>query len=97
MKRQQPAARFDPDHLIAPGIAKVPTTRPLPRLKPLPPSICLRLDNGKLSALTLRGVSPMSCWRCAEMHLVQGRMFKSGLREHHRGQGRPRSATPTWV
>jgi putative ABC transport system permease protein len=41
-----------------------------------------RIDSGKLSALTLRGVSPDELLRLRpEMHIVQGRMFRSGLRE----------------
>ena len=41
-----------------------------------------RLDNGKLSTLTLRGVRPMQLQQLRpELHLVQGRMFTPGLRE----------------
>jgi len=60
-------------------LPRVPTTRPLPRLKPIASSICAFLDNGKLSALTLTGrLAPMSCGQRPEMHLVQVECFKSG-------------------
>ncbi len=58
------------------------TTRPIASAEAIASVNLPRLDNGKLSALTLRGVSPDELLQLRpEMHMVQGRMFKSGLRE----------------
>ncbi|HTT03225.1 MAG TPA: ABC transporter permease [Steroidobacteraceae bacterium] len=40
-----------------------------------------RRDNGQLGTLTLRGVGPQLAALRPEIHLTQGRMFRSGLRE----------------
>jgi putative ABC transport system permease protein len=68
--------------LEAPGIAKDANHRPIASAEAIASVNLPRLDNGKLSALTLRGVSPDQLLQLRpEMHIVQGRMFKSGLRE----------------
>jgi putative ABC transport system permease protein len=68
--------------LDAPGIAQDPAHRAIASAEAIASVNLPRLDNGKLSTLTLRGVSPgeMQLLR-PELHLVKGRMFQSGLRE----------------
>ncbi len=71
-----------PTILEAPGIAKDPNHKAIASAEAIASVNLPRLDNGKLSALTLRGVSTDELLRLRpEMHLVQGRMFRSGLRE----------------
>jgi putative ABC transport system permease protein len=66
----------------APGIAKDSAGRPIASAEAIASVNLPRLDNGKLSTLTLRGVSPSELQLLRpELHLVQGRMFQSGLRE----------------
>jgi putative ABC transport system permease protein len=68
--------------LDAPGIAKDLAHRPIASAEAIASVNLPRLDNGKLSSLTLRGVSSDELQQLRpEVHLVQGRMFKSGLRE----------------
>jgi putative ABC transport system permease protein len=68
--------------LDAPGIAKDAGHRAIASAEAIASVNLPRLDNGKLSALTLRGVSPTELLQLRpEMHLVRGRMFQSGLRE----------------
>lgn len=71
-----------PTILDAPGIARDAGHRAIASAEALASVNLPRLDNGKLSALTLRGVSPTQLLQLRpEMHLVQGRLFHSGLRE----------------
>jgi putative ABC transport system permease protein len=71
-----------PTILEAPGIAKDPSHKPIASAEAIASVNLPRLDTGKLSALTLRGVSTDELLRLRpEMHIVQGRMFRSGLRE----------------
>ena len=68
--------------LDAPGIAKDPNHKPIASAEAIASVNLPRLDNGKLSALTLRGVSTDQLLALRpEMHMVQGRMFQAGLRE----------------
>jgi putative ABC transport system permease protein len=68
--------------LDAPGIAKDSAHRAIASAEAIASVNLPRLDNGKLSTLTLRGVSPGELRLLRpELHLVQGRMFESGLRE----------------
>src|SRR5665213_2146509 len=68
--------------LDAPGIAKDPAHRAIASTEAIASVNLPRLDNGKLSTLTLRGVSPGELQLLRpELHLVKGRMFVSGLRE----------------
>jgi putative ABC transport system permease protein len=71
--------------LDAPGIAKDPNDpahRAIASAEAIASVNLPRLDNGKLSTLTLRGVTTSELRRLRpELHLVQGRMFTSGLRE----------------
>jgi putative ABC transport system permease protein len=68
--------------LDAPGIAQDSNHRAIASAEAIAAVNLPRLDNGKLSSLTLRGVSPDELQQLRpELHLVQGRMFKSGLRE----------------
>lgn len=68
--------------LDAPGIAKDPDHRAIASAEAIASVNLPRLDNGKLSTLTLRGVSTDELQRLRpELHLVKGRMFKPGLRE----------------
>ncbi len=71
-----------PTILDAAGIARDPDQKPIASAEALASVNLPRADNGKLSAMTLRGVAPGELLRLRpEMHLVQGRMFHSGLRE----------------
>jgi len=71
-----------PTILDAPGIAKDAAHKPIASAEAIASVNLPRLDNGKLSALTLRGVSSDELLALRpELHLVAGRMFKSGLRE----------------
>ncbi len=71
-----------PTILDAPGIAKGADHKAIASAEAIASVNLPRLDNGKLSALTLRGVSPEELLALRpELHIVQGRMFKSGLRE----------------
>jgi putative ABC transport system permease protein len=68
--------------LDAPGIAKDSADRPIASAEAIASVNLPRLDNGKLSTLTLRGVSTGALQQLRpELHLVQGRMFTPGLRE----------------
>ncbi len=68
--------------LDAPGIAKDSAHRAIASAEAIASVNLPRLDNGKLSALTLRGVSLDQLLQLRpELHLVKGRMFSSGLRE----------------
>jgi putative ABC transport system permease protein len=71
-----------PTILDAPGIAKDPAHKAIASAEALSSVNLPRLDNGKLGALTLRGVSSDELLLLRpEMHLVEGRMFRAGLRE----------------
>jgi putative ABC transport system permease protein len=71
-----------PTILDAPGIAKGSDHKAIASAEAIASVNLPRLDNGSLSALTLRGVSPDQLFALRpEMHIVQGRMFRSGLRE----------------
>lgn len=68
--------------LDAPGIAKDQAHRAIASPEAVASVNLPRLDNGKLSTLILRGVSAEQLQQLRpELHLVQGRMFTSGLRE----------------
>jgi putative ABC transport system permease protein len=68
--------------LDAPGIAKDPNHRPIGSAEAIASVNLPRLDNGKLSTLTLRGVSTGELQLLRpELHLVKGRIFEPGLRE----------------
>jgi putative ABC transport system permease protein len=71
-----------PTIIEAPGIAKDAAHRPIASAEVLASVNLPRLDNGKLSALTLRGVSTEELLPLRpELHIIKGRMFQSGLRE----------------
>ncbi|HTV80918.1 MAG TPA: ABC transporter permease [Steroidobacteraceae bacterium] len=71
-----------PTILEAPGIAKDTSHKAIASPEALASVNLTRIDNGKLSTLTLRGVSPEQLLALRpELHLVHGRMFHSGLRE----------------
>ena len=71
-----------PSILDAPGIAKDSSHRAIASAEVLAAVNLPRLDNGKVGALTLRGVSTDELLLLRpELHLIQGRMFRSGLRE----------------
>lgn len=71
-----------PTIMDAPGIARDPGHKAIASAEALATVNLSRLDNGKLSALTLRGVSPDELLLLRpELHVIQGRMFQSGLRE----------------
>jgi len=66
----------------APGIARDANHKAIASAEAIASVNLPRRDNGKLSAMTLRGVSPDELLLLRpEMHIVQGRMFHSGLRE----------------
>ncbi|HTW37641.1 MAG TPA: ABC transporter permease [Steroidobacteraceae bacterium] len=75
------AADTIPTILDAPGIARARDGRPLASAEMLATVNVRRADNGRLGALTLRGVSPEAFELRPELHLVEGRMFRSGVRE----------------
>ncbi len=76
-----------PTILDAPGIAKGADHKAIASAEAIASVNLPRLDNGKLSALTLRGVSPDELLQLRpEMHMVQGRMFRSGAARGHRRQ-----------
>jgi putative ABC transport system permease protein len=71
-----------PTILDAPGIAKDANQKAIASAEVLASVNLPRLDNGKLSALTLRGVSSDQLLALRpELHIVHGRLFHSGLRE----------------
>jgi putative ABC transport system permease protein len=71
-----------PTIMDAPGIAKDGNHRAIASAEALFSVNLPRRDNGKLGTLTLRGVSSDELLLLRpEMHIVQGRMFRSGLRE----------------
>jgi putative ABC transport system permease protein len=66
----------------APGILKDANHKPIASAEVLATVNLPRADNGKLSALTLRGVSSDELLALRpEMHLTAGRLFQAGLRE----------------
>lgn len=68
--------------LDAPGIAKNADHKAIASAEAIASVNLPRRDNGKLSALTLRGAAADELLQLRpEMHIVQGRMFRSGLRE----------------
>ena len=75
------AADSIPTILDAPGIARARDGRPLASSEMLATVNMPRADNGLLGSLTLRGVSPEAFELRPELHLVEGRMFRSGVRE----------------
>ncbi len=75
------AAASIPTILGAPGIARARDGRPLASAEMLATVNVPRADNGLLGALTLRGVSPEAFELRPEIHLVEGRMFRSGVLE----------------
>jgi len=75
------AADTIPTILDAPGIARARDGRPLASAEMLATVNVPRADNGLLGSLTLRGVSPEAFELRPELHLTQGRMFRSGVRE----------------
>src|SRR5580692_2060522 len=67
--------------LDAPGIAEDSSHRAIASAEAIASVNLPRQDNGKLSSLILRGVSPVELQQLRpELHLVKGRMFASGLR-----------------
>ena len=70
-----------PNILDAPGIASGRDGKPLASTETLATVNVPRGDNGLLGSLTLRGVSPDAFELRPELHLVEGRMFRSGVRE----------------
>ena len=67
--------------LDGPGIARAGDGKPLGSAEVLATVNVPRADNGTLSSLTLRGVGSHFLELRPEMHLVAGRLFRSGLRE----------------
>jgi putative ABC transport system permease protein len=71
-----------PTILNAPGIAKDANHKAIASAEALASVNLTRLDNGKLSTLTLRGVSSEQLLALRpELHVIHGRLFRSGLRE----------------
>ena len=71
-----------PTILDAPGIARDAGHKAIASAEALASVNLPRLDNGKLGTLTLRGVSSDQLLALRpELHLVQGRLFRPGLRE----------------
>jgi len=70
-----------PNIVDAPGIARGRDGKPLFSTETLATVNVPRGDNGLLGALTLRGVSADAFELRPELHLVEGRMFRSGVRE----------------
>jgi putative ABC transport system permease protein len=71
-----------PTILDAPGIAKDADHKAIASAEALASVNLQRLDNGKLSTLTLRGVSSEQMLALRpELHVVHGRLFHTGLRE----------------
>jgi putative ABC transport system permease protein len=70
-----------PTILDAPGIARASDGRPLASAETLATVNVPRADNGLLGTLSLRGVSPEAFELRPELQLVEGRMFRSGVRE----------------
>jgi putative ABC transport system permease protein len=71
-----------PNVTDAPGIAKDANHKPIASAEVLATVNLPRADTGKLSALTLRGVSSAELLALRpEMHLTEGRLFQAGLRE----------------
>jgi putative ABC transport system permease protein len=71
-----------PTIMDAAGIARDGNHRPIASAEALSSVNLPRRDNGKLSTLTLRGVSSDQLLALRpEMHIAQGRLFQSGLRE----------------
>ncbi len=71
-----------PTILDAPGIAKDAVHKAIASAEAIASVNLPRRDNGQLSALTLRGVSTDELLSLRpEIHMVQGRMFRSGVRE----------------
>lgn len=65
----------------APGIARAGDGKPLGSAETLASVNVPRADNGLLSTLTLRGVGSKFLELRPEMHIVEGRNFRPGLRE----------------
>jgi len=71
-----------PTIMDGPGIARDANHKPIASAEVLASVNLPRRDNGKLNAMTLRGVSADEVLALRpELHLVQGRLFQSGLRE----------------
>lgn len=75
------AADSIPTIVDAPGIARAHDGHPLASAEMLATVNVPRADNGLLGSLTLRGVSPEAFELRPELHLVEGRMFRPGVRE----------------
>jgi putative ABC transport system permease protein len=73
--------------LEQPGIAHDASGRPIASAEMLATINLPRRDNGRLGALTLRGVSPEAFELRPEVRLSAGRLFRSGLREVIAGEG----------
>ena len=73
--------------LQAPGILRGKDGKPVASAEMLATVNVPRRDNGLLGTLTLRGVSPQVFELRAEARLVDGRMFRPGLREVVAGRG----------
>jgi len=67
--------------LDGPGIARASDGKPLGSAEVLATVNVPRADNGSLSSLTLRGVGSHFLELRPEMRIVEGRQFRSGLRE----------------
>jgi putative ABC transport system permease protein len=65
----------------APGIARTPDGKPAASADMLVAVNLLRKENGTRAGLTVRGVGPEVLVVRPELKLVQGRMFRPGLRE----------------
>jgi len=66
----------------SPFIARDANHRPIASAEALSSVNLPQLDNGKLSALTMRGVNTEQLLALRpEMHIVEGRLFRPGLRE----------------
>ena len=73
---------YIPTIMDSPFIARDANHKPIASAEALSSVNLPQIDNGKLSALTLRGVATDQLLALRpEMHIVQGRLFRPGLRE----------------
>ena len=73
---------YIPTIMDSPFIARDSNHKPIASAEALSSVNLPQLDNGKLSALTMRGVNTEQLLALRpEMHIVQGRLFRPGLRE----------------
>lgn len=74
----------------APGVARAPNGKPAASADMLVAVNLVRKQNGTRAGLTVRGIGPEASAVRPELELVEGRMFKPGLREMIVGRGAQR-------